>query len=235
MPDAPSPASARPPAGLALFLRHPEPGTVKTKLAAALGADRAARFYWECALLVMAKVLRLRACDVYVFVTPAERLPDVEPLVMARFGRFEGRFLAQRGDALGERVHHALERLRTLGYERQMVVGTDSPTLPPEYLQRAVDDLGRLDMVVGPTWSGGTWMVGTRRPDVRALRDVDWRSGGALAKLHENAAALGWSLGLLPRWQDVDGPDDLPFLEGQVRHADYRRLRGILEEAPPEA
>jgi hypothetical protein len=35
---------------------------------------------------------------------------------------------------------------------------------------------------------------------------------------------------MLPRWQNVDSADDLPFLEGQVRHADYRRLRAILEE-----
>ena len=218
-----------------MFLRFPEPGTVKTRLAAALGADRAARFYWECALLVMAKALRLRDCDVYVFVMPAERQAEVEALVMARFGKFEGRFIAQRGTGLGERVHHALERLCTIGYARQLVLGTDSPTLPPEYIQRAVDDLASHDSVVGPTWNGGTWCVGTRAPDVRFLRDVDWRSGTALARLVENASGLGWSCPLLPRWQDVDAPDDLPFLEGQVRHADYRRLKSILGEAPPQA
>ncbi len=224
----------RAPAGLALFLRFPEPGTVKEKLTAALGAERAARFYWECALLVMAKALRLRDCDVYVFVTPPEKQAEIESLVMARFGRFEGRFIPQRGNALGERVHHALERLRAIGYERQLVLGTDSPTLPPEFIQRAVDELAERDCVVGPTWNGGTWVVGVRRPDVRWLAGVDWRSGTALARLFENAAGLGWTCAMLSRWQDVDGPDDLPFLEGQVRHADYRRLKTILAERPPK-
>jgi len=93
-----------PPAGLALFLKHPEPGQVKTRLAAALGPERAARLYWECALLVMAKTLRLKGADVFVFFTPAERRVEMEGLVMARFGRFEGRFVPQADGDLGTRI-----------------------------------------------------------------------------------------------------------------------------------
>lgn len=227
-------ASTRPPAGLALFLKFPEPGTVKSRLAAALGAERAARFYWECALLVLAKALRLHRADVYVFFTPPDRQRDIESLVMARFGRFEGRFIAQRGNTLGERIHHALERLRMIGYDRQLVLGTDSPTLPLEFLQRAVDALADADCAIGPTWHGGYYLIGVRRPDVRVFRDVAWGAGSELGQTYDNATALGWSCALLPRWQDVDTPDDLPFLEGQVRHADYRRLKTVLEEAPPK-
>ncbi len=229
------PEAVRAPAGLALFLKYPEPGTVKSRLTAALGADRAARFYWECALLVMAKALRLRDTDVYVFVTPPERQRDTESLVMSRFGRFEGRFVPQRGNTLGERIHHALERLRMIGYDRQLVLGTDSPTLPIEFLQRAVDELAKSDCALGPTWHGGYYLVGVRRPDVRLFRDVVWASGSELSRTFDNATGLGWTCAVLPRWQDVDSPDDLPFLEGQVRHADYRRLKALLEETPPKS
>lgn len=221
---------ASPPAGLALFLAYPEPGRVKSRLAAALGAERAARFYWECALLVMAKALRLKDVGVFVFFTPEERAGEIESLVMARFGKFEGRFIAQRGRTLGERINHALERLKTMGFARQLVLGTDSPTLPQEYLQRAVDELARVDAVIGPAWDGGTYLVGVRQPDVRVLAGVAWGTGTELGTTYDNLAALGRTALILPRWQDVDSPEDLPFLAGQVRGTDYERLQAILRE-----
>ena len=222
-----------PSAGLALFLAYPEPGTVKARLAATLGPERAARFYWESALLVMAKALRLRNTEVFVFVTPAEKQAETVALVMARFGRFEGRFLAQKGNTPGERINHALERLKVMGFARQLVLGTDSPTIPLEFLQRAVDELAAVDCAIGPTWAGGYYLIGLRNPDVRVFRDINWGSGMELQRTFDNLSSLKLTCRMLPRWQDVDGPDDLAFLEGQVRHADYRRLRDILEEAPP--
>jgi hypothetical protein len=216
---------------MALFLKFPAPGTVKSKLVSALGPERAARFYWECALLVLAKALRLKHVDVFIFVTPVERQAEVESLVMARFGLFEGRFIPQRGNTLGERINHALERLRMLGYERQLVLGTDSPTIPQGYLQRAVDELAGHDCVLGPTWHGGYYLIGLKQPDVRIFRDVAWGTGQQLGQTYDNLAALGRSCLMLPRWQDADADDDLPFLEGQFRHADYRRLKAMLDEA----
>lgn len=221
---------AAPRAGLALFLAYPEPGTVKSHLAEALGAERAARFYWECALVVMAKALRLKDAAVFVFFTPEERAGEIESLVMARFGGFEGRFIAQRGRTLGERINHALERLKTMGYARQLVLGTDSPTLPQEYLQRAVDELATADAVIGPAWDGGYYLVGLKQPDVRVFANVAWGSGSELGTTFDNLTALGRRATILPRWQDVDTVDDLPFLEGQVRGSDYQRLQAILKE-----
>jgi len=233
--DAETPPTSAPtvPTGLALFLRYPEAGTVKTRLQEALGADRAARFYWECALLVMAKALRLKDADIFAFFRPEERRGEIEALVMGRFGRFEGRFLAQRGRTIGERIHHALERLRMMGYARQIVLGSDSPTLPLAVMQSAVDELAVRDAVIGPTWDGSTYLIGVRAPDVRMLRDVPWGTDRELARIHENLAALHRSALLLPRWQHIATRDDLAFLEGQVRHADYRRLKALLDEGGP--
>ncbi len=219
-----------PSAALALFLKHPEPGTVKTRLVEALGTERAARFYWECALLVMAKALRLKRVEVYVFFTPPEKHAEVEALVMAQFGKFEGKFIAQTGADLGARMHHALEYLNRLGFTHLLVLGTDSPTLPLEYLQRAVDELAHQDCVIGPTWDGGFYLIGLTQPDSRIFHNVTWSSGLELSQTYENLVALKRTYFQLPRWQDVDTPDDLPFLKGQVRHADYRRLKSILEE-----
>jgi hypothetical protein len=224
--------SKRADAALALFLKFPEPGTVKSRISAVLGPDRAARFYWECALLVMAKSLRLKDCDHFVFYTPPDRGGEMEELVLARFGKFEGRFVPQADGDLGWRIHAALEHLGSAGYARKLVLGIVSPSLPLDYLKRAVDALGEKDCVIGPTWDGGFYLTGVRRPDARILKGIPWGTGMELSKIYDNLTALGMTSLILPRWQDVDSAEDLEFIRGHVRSADLRRLKEILEEGP---
>jgi len=207
----------------------PEPGEDESGLAGTLGADRAARFHLECILLVMAKALRLKDTEVFVYFSPAERRAEIQARVMSRFGKFEGRFVPQRGADLGERIHSAFTELKELGFARQVVLATGSPTIPFELLERAVEELAGLDCVVGPTWSGSYYLIGVKRPEARMFKGVPWGSGRELEWTHDTLTELGFKCLQLPRWQGTDSPDDLPFLEGQVRSADYNRLRSILE------
>ena len=236
------------PSALALFIREPSPGTVKARLSTSLGPEKAARFYWECALLSMARALRLHNAEVFVFFRPVERRARIEELIMTRFGHFEGKFIPQQGGDPGERIFNALVHLDSLGFKRKFTLGTDSPTLPLEYLERglrALDDadpprrgevspaLGGADCVLGPTWSGGFYLFGTKKPDAGVFRNVSWSSGLELVHVFDNASTLGSKCTLLPRWQDIDTPDDLEFLEGQVRQRDFQRLKSILKEGSP--
>jgi len=215
---------------LALFIREPSPGTVKARLSSSLGPEKAARFYWECALLSMARALRLHGAEVFVFFRPVERRARIEELVMSRFGHFEGKFIPQEGGDPGERLFNALSRLDAMGFERKFTLGTDSPTLPLEYLERGLRALDDADNVLGPTWSGGFYLFGTRKVDEGYFRNVSWSSGLELVQVYDNATSLGRKCALLPRWQDIDTPDDLEFLEGQVRQRDFQRLQAILHE-----
>lgn len=221
------------PSALALFIREPSPGTVKARLSTSLGPEKAARFYWECALLSMARALRLHDAEVFVFFRPMERRARIEELVMSRFGHFEGKFIPQEGSDPGERLFNALSRLDSLGFERKFTLGTDSPTLPLEYLERGLRALDDADCVLGPTWSGGFYLLGTKKADKAIFNNVSWSSGLELVQVFDNASSHGNKCTLLPRWQDIDTPDDLEFLEGQVRQRDFQRLKSILEEGHP--
>jgi len=218
---------------LGLFLKYPEPGTVKSRISAVLGTERGARFYWECALLVMAKTLRLPDCDHFIFYTPSERRAEMEKLVLSRFGKFEGRFIPQADGDLGTRIHSALSHLDDSGYRRKLVLGIVSPSLPLDFLKHAIDALAEKDCVIGPTWDGGFYLTGVRKPDERILRDIPWGTGMELSRVYDNLESLKLSSQILPRWQDADSAEDLEFIRGQVRHADLARIRDILEEDPP--
>ena len=206
-----------------------------TRLGKTLGPERAARFYWECALLVMAKALRVPGADVFVFFAPEGARRTIEQLVMARYGQFEGRFVPQSGQTQPARIHNALSHLHELGYAKKFVLTTDSPTLPQEYLVSAVKKLDAVDCVIGPTWTGGYYLLGMKKPDASVFQGVEWGAGTALGQTFDNLCARGLSCHMLPRWQDIDNEDDLAFLEGTVRQADHARLRAILFEGdhPP--
>ncbi len=214
---------------IGLFLEYPQPGAVKSRLVQTLGPETAARLYWECALVVMAKALRVRGADLYVFLKPPEKQNELEAMVMGRFGRFEGRFMLQNGADPATRIHNALAHLKGKGYASQMLMSTDAPTLPVEFIGRAIRELDRKPCVLGPTWGGTYYLIGVRNPDPRIFEGIAWGTGTELDKTFANLASLGLSCFMLPRWSEIDSADDLPFLEGQIRSADYRRLKAILE------
>src|SRR5437899_2059286 len=106
-----------------------------------------------------------------------------------------------------------------------IAVDSDTPTLPREFLQQAVDCLTRpgADVVLGPTEDGGYYLIGVRAAH-RALFDgVPWSTSAVLEVTLRQAAAAGLQAFCLPTWFDVDTPDDL------------RRLQVVLDGSPAVA
>jgi len=215
---------------IAVFLEYLSGGPADEPLASVLGPQRAARFHWECALLALAKALRIRKTEVFVFFSPEDKRTEIESLVMSKFGRFEGRFLAREGGNLREQIHSAFKLLRAMKFSRTFYLNAISPTLPQEYIEQAVVALDKTDYVLGASWKGECYLIGSRDASLRVFDQNMGASGLEIASVYEGLAGLGLSCTLLPRWHDVNTPDDLPFLEGHVRRADFQRLRAILEE-----
>src|SRR3990172_9260686 len=53
-------------------------------------------------------------------------------------------YLPQKGDGLGERMKNAFKHSFDKGFERTIIIGTDSPTLPLSYIQKAFDVLKEI-------------------------------------------------------------------------------------------
>ena len=195
---------------LAVFARPPLAGHAKTRLAAALGDDGAARLYAAFVADVLAHAAAAGA-DVTLYVAGD---PD-EPSLLDIAGARAVRRCAQRGRDLGERMARALEAQRVL-HGIGLVVGTDSPTLPLRDLTAAARALEQSDVVLGPAADGGFWLIGTRVPLARALDGVRWSSAYALADTLRGTARIGASVALAPPWYDVDTPDDLRLLRAHL-------------------
>jgi uncharacterized protein len=204
---------------VAIMAKAPWPGEVKTRLCPPLRAAEAAALY-RCFLLDKIAVVRtLVDAQPVVAYTPEEARTEFATLAP------DFTLVPQRGPDLGARLHAALVGLLAAGHPGAIAVDSDTPTLPRELLQQAVDCLTRPgpDVVLGPTEDGGYYLIGVRAAH-RALFDaVPWSTSAVLEITLRQAAAAGLQAVCLPAWFDVDTPDDL------------RRLQTVLDGSPAVA
>lgn len=110
-----------------------------------------------------------------------------------------------------------------------LLVGTDTPTLPTAYLQRACDALqrGAADVVLGPSEDGGYYLIGLRRPVPELFTGMPWSSSTVAAETLARIRRLGLRLALLPGWFDVDRGEDLARLRDPGSREAFRPRRTL--------
>jgi rSAM/selenodomain-associated transferase 1 len=191
--------------------KRPTPGHTKTRLCPPLSPHMAARLY-ECFLKdtlgLMRAVPGVARLIAYLPVTEAGYFARLAP----DFG-----LLPQAGETLGQRLDNALNTCLNDGFDRAVIMNSDSPTLPPEYLSEAFRQLERADAVFGPCEDGGYYLVGLKAPQPRLLRDVQMSTPHVLRDTLEAARREGVAVALLPTWYDVDTCAELERLEQEVR------------------
>ena len=127
--------------------------------------------------------------------------------------------IAQRGGDLGQRLDAAIEEAFEMGFGPVIVIGTDSPTLPPEYLAQALDHLQSRGhgVAIGPTDDGGFYLIGVSRQREGMFSNITWSSSQVFEQTEANIRDIGnLDLLVLPRWYDVDEPEDLARLIAEI-------------------
>ena len=214
-----------PPVAVAIMAKAPRPGEVKTRLCPPLRPADAAVLY-RCFLLdKIAAVGSLAHAQPAVAYTPADARPEFEALAPG-FA-----LVAQEGPELGARLHATLAGLLAAGHPGAIAVDSDTPTLPRELLQQAVDCLAAAasDVVVGPTEDGGYYLIGVRAAHRELFDDVPWSTPAVLDVTLRRAAAAGLRVTCLPSWFDVDTPEDLERLRAALPTDTARETSRLLE------
>src|SRR5437868_2034659 len=152
----------------------PRSGAVKTRLVPPLTGEEAAAL--AAGLIQDTVALAIRVVRrVIVAYTPPEEWSVLEPLVPRHALR-----MVQEGEDLGLRQESAISRAAALGFGPLVVIGTDSPTLPPSHLAAAIEMLEQIsaDLVLGPTTDGGYCLLALQKPLPGLLADISWSTSG---------------------------------------------------------
>ncbi len=189
---------------LGVFVKAPVAGRVKTRLAAEVGAHRAAKIYRDLGRRVVS------ACagsghDTMVWFAPAEARPAVRDWLK---GLGVAAFRAQVSGALGARLAAAFRRHFHEGARRVIMIGSDCPGVDAGLVSRALAELDEHDLVLGAAHDGGYYLIGLRAPVPQLFRGIAWSTEAVLGQTLARARQLGLNTVLLPTLRDVDTASD---------------------------
>jgi uncharacterized protein len=210
---------------LYIAAKAPRAGLAKTRLGNSIGHEAAVTLY-KAFLQDLAARFAGAPFGRGWYVTPPDAWPEIAPLVAA-CGNARVVFQGE-GDwtkRQQELFYGAVER----GEDKIVLIASDSPHLAVEVVARAFGELDRHDLVFGPTYDGGYYLIGMRGPhDV--LRGVPMSTGTELGDIVARAERAGLSVGWVETTFDVDEAEDLEHLRPLVAtRPDLAATRAALE------
>jgi rSAM/selenodomain-associated transferase 1 len=196
---------------LAVFVRPPTAGEVKTRLSALFGERGAAALYQAFVEDTLRLCSRVRAAGrVDVALWSAGPDDDIVSEWANRLG-VPAR-LQPEGDLgvkLGAVFDESLRR-----YERVLIIGSDAPTLPIDLIGAAFDSLEKTPIVLGPASDGGYYAIGASHSVRPSFERVRWSTVDTFADtMRANAQR---QVATIAPWYDIDEPEDLAVLRAHL-------------------
>jgi rSAM/selenodomain-associated transferase 1 len=188
-----------------MFVKAPEKGVVKSRIAASLGEDMALDLY-QCFVSDLLAMLSSGGYPLKIFFYP----PGSGRRIASWLGN-DHHLIPQTGHDLGERMGQAFGRVFSEGVESALLIGSDSPDLPRLIIDEALAALEEYDAVVGPSLDGGYYLIGFRRDTIlpQVFHGISWSTPGVFAETMGVLRKEHRSVYVLPPWRDIDTPDDL--------------------------
>jgi rSAM/selenodomain-associated transferase 1 len=188
-----------------VFLRAPEKGKVKTRLARDIGDTKALALYKTFVKLILLAV-KNSGIEHRICFFPEDRLS-----LLSDWLGMDHIYYPQSGDDLGQRMENTLVHAFDQGAEKAVLVGSDIPDIRPHHFLEAFDLLEQKNMVIGPSLDGGYWLIGFQKngfcPDL--FRHMIWGTDTVFADTIEKCRSAGLSSGILPSLRDIDTLADL--------------------------
>jgi len=195
---------------LIMMAKYPEPGQVKTRLAAEIGAGHAAELSKRF-ILDLLQTLSSRDWEIQMALYPWERKAEMSAVVGEKYV-----LVPQQGRDLGERMGHVFIQLFAEAFQEIIMIGTDAPDLPAEFVVEAFSALADHDAVLGPACDGGYYLIGFRRGvfSPQLLDGLPWSTPEIFVQQLKRLREQNLQVYILPPWQDVDTLADLKKMAG---------------------
>ncbi len=188
-----------------IFVRNPELGKGKTRLAATLGHEKALEIYQQL-LAHTLTVTKNIAAEKFVFYEGAIAERDM----WHEAGYHQ---LLQIETSLGKKMHHAFENVLEKGHDKVVIIGSDCIELTQSIIEDAFRQLNTKDIVIGPANDGGYYLLGMKRLHPELFTNKKWSTDTVYGATIDNFNELGLSYNVLPVLIDIDTEEDWKLVQ----------------------
>jgi uncharacterized protein len=186
---------------LILFIKNPEYGKVKTRLAETAGERKAYQTY---------KKLLRHTLHVTAGVN-VQREIWYSSFIDKKDGIDENLFKKhlQQGSNLGERMKQAFQKVFSEGCEKAVIIGSDCPGISSGILKDAFSKLDNHDLVIGPAEDGGYYLLGMKTFYPSVFDRITWSTNTVFNDTMKRIDSLNLDCHRLRVLNDIDTEADL--------------------------
>lgn len=194
-----------------IFVKNPELGKVKTRLAATVGPEKALAIYKHL-MQHTREVTSQSDADKYLFYS--NKIEETDEWSNEIFHKL----VQDDSNDLGKKMYAAFMYLYQKGYKKVLIVGSDCLELSPEIISMAWAHLEKNSAVIGPAEDGGYYAIGFRfigenASDIQTLENVflgkQWSHHAVFDEACDALQKAQKSFFLLPTLNDVDEEEDV--------------------------
>lgn len=192
---------------LIIFVKNEEAGKVKTRLARSIGDDKALEVYQKL-LGYTYEITR--------------GLPVEKEAWYSRFipenDIWSGRYLVKKCNPVKtwERMSGAFQKAFEEEADKVVIIGSDCAELTSEIIEKAFEELGSSEFVIGPAQDGGYYLLGMRNFHPEVFQEIDWSTGSVYKQtIRKMENALG-SISTLEMLNDVDTIEDWCQIKSKI-------------------
>jgi len=203
----------RPEDVILIFLKAPQLGQVKTRLARAVGDRRALAIYRSLVERQCGDLPEDSRIEIHFAPTDAEA--SMRDWLGTKF-----HYYPQTDGDLGQRLQHGIAEAFGRGASTVTSIGGDCPDLCARHIKEAQIQIhAGHDVVIGPSEDGGYYLISLAAPHRTLFEAIPWSAANTLAVSKEKAAQLGLKLSLLETLYDVDQHEDMDraIRDGRIR------------------
>lgn len=186
-----------------VFIRNPELGKVKTRLAASIGDGNALKIYKY--LLNHTKEVLLK-CKVKSRVLYSDEI-NINDDWDTTF--FEKR--VQIGNDLGEKMKNAFKDGFASGFEKIVIIGSDLYDLEASDIETAFEKLEKNEVVIGPAKDGGYYLLGLKHLPANIFENKNWSTETVFEDTIHDIQQLKYEV--LKTKNDIDSLEDIIEIE----------------------
>ena len=192
---------------LIIFVKYPEKGKVKTRLAKTVGETEAAEIYSIVAKYIIDKFSNSDFYNTSVYYSPPEKEKEVTDWLL----NASVKFFPQRGNNLGEKISNAFENCFKKGAKNIVIVGTDCIEITSQDINQTFNTLGgnNSQIVIGPANDGGYYLLGLNTFKKELFESIDWSTEKVLPQTIEKIKKNKLNYNLIHELSDIDEIEDI--------------------------